>query len=296
METRAGPAAARLLIQGTPGSRAMVPGMKQGRTAKWSLGLVVPLQDPTPFSPFEPEEWPTALRKVAEAECSSVELAVTDPARLNVQDVTEALARSGLRVSSLATGQAATLEGLSLSSPDDVVRRKSVERVQAHMRLATSLHALVIVGLLRGSAGDLNLLVESLRECARSAPSVDLALEPLNRYESQLLNTVNETLAMLERVGAENIGVLFDTFHANIEERHIQRAIESAGDRLFHVHVADSNRWPPGHGHLNFALVWEALEETGYRRDVILECFPKPNAQAVFVASQRLRSQWSCLA
>ena len=105
-------------------------------TERWPLGMIVPLQDPTPFSPFTPEDWRSALREVAKAGYRAVELAVTDPAEIDHEQVAEALREAGLRLSSLTTGQAAGKEGLSLSSADEVVRALAIRRIQDHMRLA----------------------------------------------------------------------------------------------------------------------------------------------------------------
>jgi len=249
--------------------------------------MIVPVQDPTPFSPFNPGEWRKALGEVTQAGYSAVELAVTDPTRLDPAEVAEALREAGLRLSSLTTGQAAGKEGLSLSSPDDEVRARAIRRIQDHMRLARPHRAVVIVGLLRGVEGSLDLLVESLKECARFDPSVKIALEPLNRYESRLINTVEEALEVVERVGAENLGVLADTFHANIEERKLGEAFSMAGKRLFHVHLADSNRWVPGYGHLPFREVLEALAEVDYKGTLVVESLPKPDPAATLAFPSR---------
>ena len=85
------------------------------------------------------------------------------------------------------------------------------------------------------------------------------ALEPLNRYETDLVHTVAEGLELVERVGADNFGLLLDTFHMNIEEPVIEDSIRACGDRIFHFHVADSNRWYPGAGHLDFEAILETL-------------------------------------
>ena len=243
--------------------------------------MIVPLQDPTPFSPFPPGEWQRALGQVARAGYQAVELAVTDPRKLDLEEVAEALAGENLRLSSLTTGQAAGVEGLSLSSSEAGVRARAIERIRDHMRLAAPHGAVVIVGLLRGAAGSLDLLVESLKECVRFDADVKIALEPLNQYESRLINTVAEALEVVEKVGAENLGILFDTFHANIEERGFREAIRAAGDRLFHVHLADSNRWVPGHGHLPFPGVMAALEEIDYRGALVVEALLSPTPQAL---------------
>jgi len=249
------------------------------------------MQDPTPFSPFSPAGWRDALTRVAAAGFDGVELAITDPDRLDRTAVAEALEAEGLRLLSITTGQAAGLEGLSLSSADGAVRRRSVERIRKHMSFAEPFGAVVIVGSLRGADGDPDLLVDSLHACA-SANDVALALEPLNRYESRLLNTVASTLEMIERVDRENVGILFDTFHANIEEADPAAAIAAAGPRLAHVHLADSNRWVPGCGHVRFDRVWNALADIGYARSVVLEPLPRPDADALLRAGAEIRSSW----
>lgn len=276
---------------GGDSSRKLPSGVKH-KEGTWPLGLTVPLQDPTPFSPFSPTEWENALGQAGQYGCEVVELAITDPAQVEEAHLIKVLHQADLRLSSLATGQAAGKEGLSLATPDDAIRRRAVERLQTHMKLASSSQAIVIVGLLRGADGIPELLVESLRECAQSNHRVRLALEPLNRYESRLVNTVVEGLLVVEQVGAENVGLLVDTFHANIEETNIGEALHCAGDRLFHVHLADSNRWPPGHGHLRWGEVWETLARSDYRGSLILECLPRPTADAPFQAIRWIRSTW----
>lgn len=257
----------------------------------WPVGMIVPLQHRSPFSPFDPVLWREALTRVAAAGFDGVELAVTDPSGLDGPAVAEALDAEGLRLLSITTGQAAGQEGLSLSTSDDALRRRTIERIQAHMALAAPFGAVVIVGSLRGGDGDIALLEESLKACA-SAGDVALALEPLNRYESQLLNTVAETLETIDRVGAENLGILYDTFHANIEEAEPAAAVRAAGSRLVHVHLADSNRWVPGHGHVRFADVWDALDDVGYGRSVVLESLPRPSADALLRAGTDIRAGW----
>ena len=219
------------------------------------------------------------MRKTAEAGFNAVELAITDPTRVDREAVAQALKETGLRLVSITTGQAAGKEGLSLSAPDDSVRERAVARIVAHMEFARPFGAVVIVGLLRGANGDRKLLVESLKECSAFDPEVKIAFEPLNRYETKLINTVAEALDLIGEVGADNLGILFDTFHANIEEPSLAGAIRVAGGKLLHVHLADSNRWVPGAGHLPFGEVLEALEGIGYTGGLILECFPKPSPE-----------------
>lgn len=257
--------------------------------------MIVPLQDPTPFSPFEPTEWRQALAEVSAAGFDGVELAITDPRLLETSTVAEVLEAEDLRLLSITTGQAAGLEGLSLSTPDDAARRRAIRRIQAHMAFAEAFGAVVIVGSLRGADGDVGLLADSLRECAAFNNSVALAIEPLNRYESRLLNTVDEVLAIVEAVGTENVGALFDTFHANIEEASIGESIAVLGDRLVHVHLADSNRWVPGYGHIDFTGIRISLERIDYRGGLVLESLPRPDANRLLGAGEALRRDWTSL-
>ena len=258
----------------------------------WPVGLIVPMQDPTPFSPFRPDEWQQALDVVAASGFDGVELAITNPTLLEVEEVAEALESRGLRLLSITTGQAAGLEGLSLSAADQSIRRRAVTRICDHMTLAKRFGAVVIVGSLRGADGNLDLLRESLAECAASQPSVNIALEPLNRYESRLLNSIESTVTLIESMGKSNLGVLFDTFHANIEEVSIPAAIACAGDRLVHVHLADSNRWVPGFGHFEFTQVWNALQQISYRHSIVLEPLPLPSVNELLAAGGRLKAEW----
>ena len=109
---------------------------------------------------------------------------------------------------------------------------------------------------------------------------VRLALEPINRYETTLINNAAQGLELIERVGADNFGLLLDTFHMNIEEPDIEASIRQCGAHIFHFHVADSNRWYPGAGHLDFKSILKMLFDTGYPGWVSGEFLPKPDAES----------------
>jgi len=228
------------------------------------------------------------VERIARLGYDGVELAVRDPTLLDLGHVQEVISRLGLEVPAIGTGQAYSEEGLSFTAPEESLRWQAIERIRKQVELARSLGALVIVGLIRGkvqkgiaAAQARQWLVSALADCARhAAPDVQLVLEPLNRYETNLINTVAEGLDLIEEVGANNMGLLFDTFHANIEEASIESAIRSAGDRLLHVHVADSNRWYPGAGHLDFSRVISTLHGMGYQGYLSAEIMPLPSAEA----------------
>jgi sugar phosphate isomerase/epimerase len=129
-------------------------------------------------------------------------------------------------------------------------------------------------------------LVGALQSCCAAARphGVRFALEPINRYETSLVNTVQQGLELLAHVGADNMGLLLDTFHMNIEEPVMEESIRAGGARIFHFHVADSNRWYPGAGHLDFQSLLSALLATGYQGYVSGEFLPMPDADS---AAQR---------
>jgi sugar phosphate isomerase/epimerase len=193
----------------------------------------------------------------------------------------------GLVMPAIGTGQAWGEEGLSFTDPDPAVRAAAVERTQSHVPFAAQTEAIIIIGLLRGivkpgvdQTQAMDWLVEALRECCAAAQphGVRLALEPINRYETTLVNNVVQGLELIEQVGADNFGLLLDTFHMNIEEPVIEESIRVCGDRIFHFHVADSNRWYPGAGHLDFTSILETLFTTGYQGFVSGEFMPLPDA------------------
>lgn len=215
-----------------------------------------------------------------------VELAIRDPMLVDV-DALEALTREhGLRVPAIGTGQAWNEEKLSFTDPDESVRRAAIERVKSHVPLAARFNAVIIIGLLRGiikpsitQEQGMAWVCEALQECSTAAKpyGVRLALEPINRYETTLVNSVAHGMALIDRVGADNFGLLLDTFHMNIEEPDILQSISTCGDRIFHFHVADSNRWYPGAGHLDFSGILSRLQSTGYDGFVSGEFMPLPD-------------------
>jgi 5-keto-L-gluconate epimerase len=227
------------------------------------------------------------IAKIAGWGYDGVELAIRDPRLVDANELGQLISSHGLVMPAIGTGQAWGEEGLSFTNPDPAVRREAIERIKSHIPMAADFGAVVILGLIRGISPEgqsheqsMAYLVEALRECsaAASPAGVRYALEPLNRYETDLIHTVNDGLDLIERVGADNFGLLLDTFHMNIEDPSIEEGIRLAGDRIFHFHVADSNRWYPGAGHIDFASVLETLFGIGYDGFVSGEFLPKPDA------------------
>jgi len=217
-----------------------------------------------------------------------VELAIRDPEAIDQEALLEMTEKLGLKIPAVGTGQAWGEEGLSYTDPDPAVRRQAIDRTLAHIPFAEKAGAVIIIGLLRGiypaEAGKEQAFAwmeEAFREvCRAAAPhQVRIAFEPINRFEVNSLNTVSEGLQFIETVGEENLGMLLDTFHMNIEEPEIENSILEAGSRIFHFHYADSNRWYPGAGHLDFTSILRTLYATGYTEFVSGEHMPDPDAE-----------------
>ncbi|HBA92961.1 MAG: hypothetical protein A2X24_01705 [Chloroflexi bacterium GWB2_54_36] len=229
----------------------------------------------------------TNLAKVADLGYQGIELAIRDPKLVDLDSLAALTNKYGLRVPAIGTGQAWGEEGLSFTDPDPTVRQAAIARIQSHIPLAEHFGAVIIIGLVRGiikpgidPAQAMSWLVEALQACSQAAAphGVRLALEPINRYETSLINTAAQGLALIEQVGADNFGLLLDTFHMNIEEPQIENSIAACGAQIFHFHVADSNRWYPGAGHLNFRAILQRLCAIDYQGFVSGEFLPQPDA------------------
>lgn len=118
--------------------------------------------------------------------------------------------------------------------------------------------------------------VEGIREAGLYAKgfNVNLAVEAWNRYETYLVNRVDQVMKMVDDIGLENVGGMCDTFHMNIEEEDIPEAIRRAEGYLKHIHFADSTRKAPGHGHIDFKAVAQAVKDIGFHGYISMELLP----------------------
>lgn len=228
------------------------------------------------------------LANIAGLGYQGVELAVRDPKLVDGDSLARLIQKYNLKVPAIGTGQAWGEEGLSFTDPEPEVRLEAVERIKSHIRLAAQFDAIIIIGLIRGivrpgieRSQAMGWLIEALKTCCDAAArhGVRLALEPINRYETSLVNNTAQGMDLISKVGVDNFGLLLDTFHMNIEEPRIEESIRACGSRVFHFHVADSNRWYPGAGHLDFRSIVSTLHETGYSGFISGEFLPLPDAE-----------------
>ncbi len=214
------------------------------------------------------------LGKAAALGYDGVELITTEPANLDAGALGGQLKGRGLQVSAVASGGMAFAARLTLLNPDPAVAALARRRLDELIDLAGRLGAgVVTVGSFRGRAvGDkqasLNELAGVLHKAGERAAvqGVRLALEPLNRYEADLIHTAAQGLAFLQQVDHPAVGLLLDTYHVNIEEAswtEPYRQVMAAG-RLFYAHLGDNNRLPPGRGLIDFPAILDALQQAGY--------------------------------
>jgi 5-keto-L-gluconate epimerase len=227
-----------------------------------------------------------SMAAVAKAGYDGAELAVRNAAEVSGSEIKALAAHHNLRIPAVGTGQMWGDERLSLTAQDETIRATAVARIKEHIALAAELDALVIIGLVRGVFPEPELketswgwLIDALRELGAAADTagVGIAIEGINRYETAYVNTATDGLHLIERVGHDSIGLLLDTFHMNIEEPDMVESIRTCGDRLFHFHVADSNRWYPGAGHIDFPELLNTLADIGYDRWISGEFLPIPD-------------------
>jgi sugar phosphate isomerase/epimerase len=117
-----------------------------------------------------------------------------------------------------------------------------------------------------------------------AAAGVSLLLEPLNRYEDHMVNTLAEAAALIAEAGPAGLGVLADTYHMNLEEDDPGAALRAAAPVLGAVHLSDSNRHHPGRGHIDFAAVLATLRDIGFAGTLSVECRPRGDAGAELIA------------
>lgn len=233
--------------------------------------FVISLQ-PTKFKAVANGDWQKQMSLLASCGYEGIELAVRDPEKINKTILQKTLNDNRLKVSAIGTGQAFLEEGLSFSDKCFSVREKAILRFKAHIELAKTLNTQVIIGLIRGNDPEGRnkksefFLKESCRRVCDYAKrhNILLAIEPINRYETCFLNTIDETINFIRQIGYKRLKILPDTFHMNIEEKDICLSIEKAKNYISHFHFADSNRKIPGAGHIDFRSIITKLYEIGY--------------------------------
>lgn len=199
------------------------------------------------------------------------------------------LEQHNLKLAAIGTGAGWVKHKLSLTDADAGKRAKAIAYVKGVIDLAAQYNAPAIIGSMQGRSGEgtthdqaIGYLKETLDALGPYAKEKGQPLfyEPLNRYETNLFNTLAEGVEVLESLTTENVKLLADLFHMNIEEVDIAQAIRDAGKHVGHVHFVDSNRRAAGLGHMDHGPIVAALKAIGYNGYLCAEAFPLPDADA----------------
>jgi D-psicose/D-tagatose/L-ribulose 3-epimerase len=221
------------------------------------------------------------LPGIKKAGYDGVELPLINLAEVDAGAIRKALAENQLD----CTFCSVIPSGLSAISDDAEVRGKTREHLKSCIQVAAEAGAKLIAGPIYSPVGYLpgrrrnsdewNRAVECYQSLADALArhDVTLAIEPLNRFETYFLNTAEDAAALCEAVGNPRVGVLFDTFHANIEEKDVPSAFRSLGRHLKHVHTCENDRGTPGTGHVDWTGVFSALREMKYDGWLTIESF-----------------------
>jgi len=221
------------------------------------------------------------IDKVADMGFGGAEITLIDLEAIDVKKTAKRLKDRGIECTLCGV---MTPETNPISS-DAAVRKKAVERLERCIEIADGLGAKILSGPLYAPVGYLvgrrrtedewRWCRDVLKEAAKKARryGVTIALEYLNRFETFLLNTAEDTVKMCKDVGEPNVKVHFDTFHANIEEKNVTDAVRKTGKFLGHFHASENDRSMIGSGHIPYADIFRALREMRYDGWIVVEAF-----------------------
>ena len=221
------------------------------------------------------------LPRLREEGFDGFEVAVFEPAKVKAREIRQELSKHGLE----CTVCSILPQGYSPISPDQEVRRKTQQHLLDCISVCAELGSKLMGGPVYAPIGYLpgrrrtkdewncvvemiSALTDRLDEC-----HVDLAIEPLNRFETFFLNTAQDATKLCEEIDHPRIGVLLDTFHTNIEEKDVAGAFRFVGKHLKHVHACENDRGIPGTGHVDFRGIAQALRESRYDGWITIESF-----------------------
>jgi D-psicose/D-tagatose/L-ribulose 3-epimerase len=232
------------------------------------------------------------------------EISVENPALIDVQAAKQILDQNGLQ--SVICG--AFGPERNICSSDPTIREKAKTYIKWLIDAAAFVGASVVSGPMYSSVGkdhyesaedrkaEWVLAVAGIAEMAdyAAAKNIKLAFEPLNRFETDMINVVSQGLQFIEDVGRKNVGFHLDTFHMHLEEKDSAKAILMAGDRIFHFHACENDRGIPGTGQVHWNEIGKALKAAKYTGPVVIESFTsqvKEIARAVCIWREIAPSQ-----
>ena len=253
-----------------------------------------------PFVFHQPLEESFAL--ASDADFDDVELFLPGPDFVSVRTIKILSDAHDLGIAAVGTGAGMVKHGLSLTDPSLEKRIAALDFIERMIAFGGQLGAPAILGSMQGKHGGdvskdqaLEWLADALRIAGKAAAkyNVPFIYEPLNRYETNLINRLTDGADFIEANALENIVLLADLFHMNIEEADTSASIRAAGKHVGHVHYADSNRRAMGFGHTDPKPIIAALREIGYSGHLSAEILPLPDP--LTAAQQTIQSIRSVL-
>lgn len=227
----------------------------------------------------------SSIEKAAALGYHGVELALKRTEEIDRDRLRGWLDAAGIEVSCISTGQVFAALGLMMTDPDPRIRREVRVVLSGFIDLAAEFGGRVNLGRVRGRIGDWpraeaeQRFIELAWElCDRAeAKGVTLLIEPVNRYEIDFINRVDEGAALMRRINRVKMKLMPDIFHMNIEDVHVGATLERYISDIGYVHFADSNRLAPGQGHTDFDAIFRHLAQARYNGWTAVEILPRPD-------------------
>lgn len=240
-------------------------------------------------SPFRTEDAAGLFEKIASLGYGVVEIAVEDPLLIDTQKIAKELERNGLQA--LVCGAFGPTR--DLTSDDESLQKTGLQYIEDCLNISNELGASFFAGPMYSAVGKARMVPDAQRQiewnravdnlgkvCEMAASrALELGLEPLNRFESDLINNVDDVLRLIHDLNHPAAKICLDMFHMNIEEPDPGLAIRKAGDKLIHVQVSENYRGTPGTGNASWGAFYEALLAIGYKGAVSIESFTPENKE-----------------
>ena len=223
------------------------------------------------------------LKKAHDFGFDIYEIAVENPKSFSPELVQREAERVGIQVTICGAFGAER----DISSDDPVRRKKGCDYIKTLIDYAAIIHSPYVAGPMYSATGKTRLLdaadkkkqitfiIENMYLLCEYAAKrgIKLAIEPLNRYETDCVNTVAQGLELIEKVNMDNMGLLLDVYHMNIEEKNIGSAIRAASGKIFNFHACANDRGIPGNDHIDWKEIAAALHDVHYNGSVVIESF-----------------------
>lgn len=248
---------------------------------KWAKGAMRMIKYGYNTLVYAGEDIETSIARLSKFGYDGVEF-VGEPGQMDTGLIKELLNKYNISASTIC---AIYNPERDVVSSDKQIRRNAIEYIKSCVDFASiigaqgiSLTPTACMKIYQESdrETELNWAVEGIKEAGLFAGehSVRLTVEPWNRYENYLINRMEQSLELVHRIDLPSVGCMGDTYHMNIEEADIADAIRLAGDKLYHLHIADSNRAAPGRGHIDFKPIAKALKDINYSGYLTMELLP----------------------